>query len=131
MTKRELSRLYYSKKEIKLQEMRIKELETKAASCTSQISGMPSGSGISDKVGNNAAQIADLKTLLEIDHQKLKLEEKILERYIQSVDDPLIRLIMRYRFAECCGWDEVENKIRGNNTSESLRKKLYRYLRNN
>ena len=66
MTKKELSQLYYLKKEIRAQQQRIKELETVASSCTSNINGLPSGKGVSDKIGNYAAQIADLKSLLDL-----------------------------------------------------------------
>lgn len=130
MTKKELSWLYYLKKEIKLQEQRIEELEAKAASCTTQINGMPSGSEISDKVGNFAAEIADLKSLLELNPQKRVYELNILERYIQSVDDPLIRQIMHYRFAKCYGWPKTAYEIGGNNSIASLKMKLYRFFKN-
>ncbi len=46
MTKKELSQLYYLKKEIKEQQRRIAELEVAATKCTANISGMPSGKGI-------------------------------------------------------------------------------------
>ena len=63
MTKKELSQLYYLKKEIKEQQRRIAELEAVATNCSTKITGLPSGKGISDKIGNYAAQIADLKAL--------------------------------------------------------------------
>ena len=61
MTKKELSQLYYLKKEIKEQQNRIKELEAAASSCTLKITGIPNGALASDRVGNYAVQIADLK----------------------------------------------------------------------
>ena len=63
MTKKELSQLYYLKKEIKEQQRRLRELETAATSCTTKITGLPYGKGINDKIGCYAAQIADLKGL--------------------------------------------------------------------
>ena len=70
MTKKELSQLYYLKKEIKEQQRRLDELETAATACTAKITGLPSGRGISDKIGNYAAQIADLKGLLDLNLKK-------------------------------------------------------------
>ena len=61
MTKKELSQLYYLKKEIKEQQRRLAELEAVAINCSTKITGLPTGKGISDKIGNYAAQIADLK----------------------------------------------------------------------
>ncbi len=70
MTKKELSQLYYLKKEIRQLEQRINELETAATNCTVKITGLPSGRGISDKIGNYGAQIADLKNLLDLNLKK-------------------------------------------------------------
>ena len=131
MTKKELSQLYYLKKEIRQLEQRIKELETAAPDCTAKITGLPHGTGINDKIGNYAAQIADLKALLDLNLKKCFYELNRLDRYIQSVNDPLVRQIILYRFENHMSWRKIERSIGGNNNSESLRKKLYRYLKNN
>ena len=70
MTKKELSQFYYLKREIKEQQRRIAELETLAINCSTKITGLPTGTGISDKIGNYAAQIADLKALLDLNLKK-------------------------------------------------------------
>ena len=128
MTKKELSQLYYLKKEIKDLQQRIAELETAATKCTVNISGMPNGDEISDRIGKYAAQIADLKALLEQNLKKSILELNRLERFIQTVDDPLVQQIMIYRFENQMSWRQIEKAIGGNNKAESLRKRLYRYL---
>ena len=128
MTKKELSQLYYLKKEIKEQQRRIAELEAAATNCSTKITGLPSGKGISDKIGNYAAQFADLKALLDLNLKKCFYELNRLDRFIQSVEDPLIRQILLYRFEKHMSWRQIARAIGGNNTSESLRKKLYRYL---
>ena len=130
MTKKELSQLYYLKKEIRQLEQRIKELETAATDCTAKITGLPHGTGINDKIGNYAAQIADLKALLDLNLKKCFYELNRLDRYIQSVNDPLVRQIILYRFENHMSWNQIERALGGNNSSESLRKKLYRYLKN-
>ncbi len=66
MTKKELPQLYYLKKEIRQLEERIKELKTAVMGCTAKITGLPHGTGINDKIGNYATQIADLKSLLDL-----------------------------------------------------------------
>ena len=87
MTSRELKNLYYLKKEIKQQQRRIAELEAAAANCSTKITGFPSGKGSSDKLGNYAAQIADLKALLDLNLKKCFYELNRLDRFIQSVED--------------------------------------------
>lgn len=131
MTKKELSQLYYLKKEIKEQQKRIKELEAAATSCSTKIDGLPSGTGVSDKIGNYAAQIVDLKALLDLNLKKCFYELNRLERYIQSVDDPLIRQIIIYRFISGYSWRKIAFQIGGNNSVDSVKKRLYRYLKNN
>ena len=129
MTKKELSQLYYLKKEIRQLEQRIRELETAATSCTSKITGLPQGPGINDKIGNYAAQIADLKSLLDLNLKKCFYELNRLDRYIQSVDDPLLRQIMTYRFINGYSWSKISYTIGGNNTPDGLRIKMMRFLR--
>ena len=131
VSKQDLGGLYYLKKEIELQKRRIKELEAKAASCNQPITDLPSDSRISDKVGNYAAQIADLKNLLDRNCERRMCELNILERYIQSVDDPLIRQIMQFRFAKGYRWSKIAWKVDGNNSIDALKKKLYRFLEKN
>ena len=114
MTSRELKNLYYLKKEIKEQQRRIAELEAVATNCSTKITGLPTGKGISDKIGNYAAQIADLKALLDLNLKKCFYELNRLDRFIQSVDDPLLRQIFQ---------------IGGGNSVDSVKKKLYRYLK--
>ena len=121
--------MYYLKKEIKQQQRRIAELEAVATNCSTKITGLPSGKGISDKIGNYAAQIADLKALLDFNLKKCFYELNRLDRFIQSVEDPVIRQILLYRFEKHMSWRQIARAIGGNNTSESLRKKLHRYLK--
>ena len=128
MTSRELKNLYYLKKEIKEQQRRIAELETLAINCSTKITGLPTGKGISDKIGNYAAQIADLKALLDLNLKKCFYELNRISRYIEGVEEPLIKQIMIYRFECHMSWLQIERAIGGKNRAESLRKKLYRYL---
>ena len=41
-----------------------------AINCSTEITGLPTGKGISDKIGNYVAQIADLKALLDLNFKK-------------------------------------------------------------
>ena len=96
MTKKELKNLYYLKKEIKEQQKRLEELEMLATKCSNEISEIPNGNRILDKVGNYAVEIADLKRLLDLNLKKCFYELNRLQRFIQSVEDPLVKLIMIY-----------------------------------
>ena len=129
MTSRELKNLYYLKKEIKEQQRRIAELEAVATNCSTKITGLPTGKGISDKIGNYAAQIADLKALLDLNLKKCFYELNRLDRFIQSIEDPLLRQILTCRFVNGYSWRKIAFQIGGGNSVDSVKKKLYRYLK--
>lgn len=129
MTKKELSQLYYLKKEIRAQQQRIKELETVASSCTSNINGLPSGKGASDKIGNYAAQIADLKSLLDLNLKKCFYELNRLNRYIQSVEDSQMRMILTLRYVNGLTWRQIAKSLGVAGDGSTERKKLNRFLR--
>ena len=112
------------------QKREIRELETAATDCTAKITELLHGTGINDKIGNYAAQIADLKALLDLNLKNVFMNSNaLIDTFIQSVNDPLIRQIILYRFENNMSWNQIERVIGGNNNSESLRKKLYRYLK--
>ena len=131
MTKKELSQLYYLKKEIKEQQRRIAELEAAATNCSTKITGLPSGKGSSDKIGNYAAQIADLKALLALNLKKCFYEFNRLNRYIEEVEEPLIKQIMICRFVNGYSWRKIAYIVGGNNTPDGLRIKMMRFLKKN
>lgn len=62
-----------------------------AINCSTEITELPTGKGISDKIGNYAAQIADLKALLDLNLKKCFYElNRRISRYIEGVEEPLI-----------------------------------------
>ena len=128
MTNKELSKLKYLKKEIEVLRFRIKELENVAQSCSSNITGMPPNNKISDKVGKYASEIADLKCLLDLKMKECFFELNRLTRYIEEVDDTFVKLIMNYRYIHGYSWQKTAYAIGGRNNSESLKKRLYRFL---
>lgn len=129
MRAKNLSKLYYLRKDVECQQIRIKELEALASSSTSKITGLPHSTDVSNKVEKYAVQIADLKSALDIKLSKCLNELKSISEYVNSIDDPLIRQIVSYRFISCFSWEKTARSIGGNNKAESLRKKLYRYLK--
>ncbi|WP_338433255.1 RNA polymerase subunit sigma-24 [Clostridium sp. LBM24168] len=131
MNKKELSQLYYLNREIEQLKSRIEELECIAVSDTSRITGMPHVTGISDKVGRYVAEIADLKELLNLNLKKCFYELNRLNRYIESIDDSQMRMIMTLRYVNGLSWRQIAFSIGGGNTEDSIKKLAYRYLKKN
>lgn len=129
MTKKELSQLYYLNREIEEMKNRLEELECSATICTSSITGMPHASGISDKVGKYAAEIADLKSLLDLNLKKCFYELSRLNRYINSINDSEMRMILSLRYINGLCWEQVAQSISPYASGESVRKAHDRFLR--
>lgn len=123
MSEKELSAYYWLKKEIKDFENRIKEFGDGLGSIkySNEIKA-PNHS-------NNSIQekIAELHSLY-IEKRVSALEEYIkIEKYISTVEDTEIRIIMRKRFLDLKEWEEIGLEIHQDRTTVS--KKLRRYLK--
>lgn len=128
MTLKELSQLYYLNREIEMDQRRLRELEARALPGAQVITGMPHGSGVADIVGRYAAEIADLRGIIEAKHQQCLYERSRLERYIAGIDDSLLRQIFTYRFVNGLPWLQVAACIGGSNTADSVRVACNRYI---
>ena len=128
MTLKELSQLYYLNREIEMDQRRLRELEARALPGAQVITGMPHGTGVADIVGRYAAEIADLRGIIEAKHQQCLYERSRLERYIADIDDSLLRQIFTYRFVNGLPWLQVAACIGGNNTADSVRVACNRYI---
>lgn len=131
MNKKELSQLYYLNREIEEQKRRLQELEDISTSSTSKITGMPHINGISDKVGKYAAEIADLKGLLDLNLMKCFYELNRLNRYISCIEDSQSRAILSLRYINGLSWRQIAFSLGGGNTEDGVKKAAYRYLKNN
>ena len=79
MTLKELSQLYYLNREIEMDKKRLLELEAKAVSCSSDLSGMPRSPGVGDRVGRYAAEIVDLKGIIAWELRQAGLAEEHID----------------------------------------------------
>ena len=131
MTLKELSQLYYLNREIEMDQRRLRELEARALPGAQVITGVPHGSGVADAVGRYAAEIADLRGIIEAKHQQCLYERNRLERYIAGIDDSLLRQIFTYRFVNGLPWLQVALCVGGGNTPDGCRMAVKRFLRNN
>ena len=128
MTKQELSQLYYLNREIEELQKRIGELEVKTQSMTKPITGMPNVPGVVDKLGKYVAEIADLKSLLDLNIKKCFYELNRLNRYIQGIDDSEIRMILSLRYINGLSWRQVAFSI-GKQDEQYPRRKHNKFLK--
>lgn len=128
VSKRELSQLYYLSREIEQDRARLAELEAAAQGSTRQITGMPRAASLSDKVGKYAAEIADLKSVIEQKVQRCWHELKRLNRYIASVEDSQMRQILTLRYINHMTWQQVASAMGNYNTADNLRMQHNKFL---
>lgn len=128
MRKKELSRLHYLNKDIERERKQLQELELIGCSITSKITGLPHMAGVSDKVGDIASEIADLKIILEAHLRQSVREYTRLCKYISGITDPIMRSIIYYRHVKSMSWVEIAMQIGGGNTPDGVRKAHDRYL---
>ena len=129
MTKKELSQLYYLNREIEEIQRRIEELETLAKGCTYTITGMPRTKSINDKIAKYVAEIADLNCLLDLNLKKCFYELNRINRYIDSVEDAEMRMILTFRYINGLPWEQVAMNISPYASGDSVRKAHDRFLR--
>lgn len=60
---------------------------------------------------------------------QLKHEYKKLTDYIDSIENKQLQVIFILRFIKSLSWRRIAFKIGGNNTEESVKKMVYRYIR--
>ena len=88
---------------------------------------MPFVSGTSAKVADIATEKAELEMLLETNIKKLYLVRNKTERFLQTIEDAEIRLIIRLRAINDMGWREIGELVGMERTTVS--KKYRNFLK--
>ena len=130
MTVKELSQVYELQREIdyydrKIDELRAQRTAIQAPSFDKEPTG-GHGDPSHSKVEALTAEIIDLEELMRLHRQQRVVEHQRLERFIAAVDDPTVRQIMRLRFADLKGWQEIAKEMQY--SPDAVKKRLYRYL---
>lgn len=105
-----------------------KQLEAKATPRGMNMDGMPHSTGISDKVGELATQLADLSVRIALLENQVNESSRKVAAFINSIGDERTRTAFHLRFIGGFAWGEVADTL-GNYTSEaSVKARCYRYL---
>ena len=128
MDKKTLYRLFYLPKQIEQKGREIQRIWDKLTSISPNLSGMPHGGGVHDKLGEGVPELVDKRNELEAQKRGFEQEEKEINDWIDAVDDLQVNLILCLRFREKLTWNEVADQMGGINTDDSCRKMIDRYL---
>lgn len=127
LTMRELTQHYELKKRLEDEEKMLMLLET-AAYPKPALDGMPRAPGLGAEVGDLAADIADIRDHICSLRGEVERDEERVAAFIDTIEDPYIRVIFRLRFIRCLLWKDAADAIGGGITSDGVRMACYRYL---
>ena len=131
MTEKELKKLHYIKIEIEVLINQLKELKDSSPVKGQNMTGMPFGGGISDKTSDRAMAELEIEEMYNVKIKELFLTRVKIERYINTVDNEEMRLIIRLRCIEDRSWGDVAAGTmilddEGNVIKERTRTSIYR-----
>lgn len=130
MTLRELSQLYWLKREIEDDLRRLARLRELAESPPAPgLSGMPGQRSGESRPERYAVRIADLEAVICAKMERCVYERGRLEGWIARIPDSLTRQIFTLRFVEGLSWVRVARRVGGGNSEDGVKKRCYRYLR--
>lgn len=131
VTKEELSQIYYLNKELRMWQKELESLECQSLLRGQQLTGMPFVSGTSDKTGDIATNIADIKSIIIGKQKEIQIQKKKIMTYIEQIEDSCMRQIIFYRCVSCMSWNSVAQEIGGNNTEDSVKQAFHRFFKKN
>lgn len=106
----------------------LQSLREAACPGAAALTGMPHATGVKDKVGDLAVEIADMDARIEYLDEEIGKSEKSILPWIATIPDDQTRLIFRLRFLRGLAWKEVAVVVGGRNSEDSVKMACYRYL---
>ena len=89
---------------------------------------MPHVSGVRDKVGDLAVELADMEDRIQYLEAQAQTERLKVEAYCRSIMDARLYLIFRLRFVRCLTWAEIAGKLGKCYTENGVSRMVYNYL---
>lgn len=129
MTLTELNRHFELREKLEKAQETLAILRQRAHPGAAALTGMPHTPGVSDKVGDLAAEIADMDAYIAIIEAEVEAGEVSVLAFIQGIEDVQTRLVFRLRFIRGLTWKEVSQVLGDYTTEKSVSEMCYRYFR--
>ncbi len=127
MTVEEINSIYYINKEIEQIQRELYDLKTKNFYKSNVLTGMPKGNSERDIFSDYAEDMKTLEDMLHYNLKKLQIERKKIEKFLSSIEDVELRLIIRLRAVNNMSWEEIGAQLKMDRTTAS--KKFYKFFR--
>ena len=129
MKQEELEQYQDLKREIEQVQVRVRALEHAAEPGAQRLTGLPAAPGVTDRLGDYAAEIADLQAVIGERYRRCLRERIRLEQYISAADDSLTRQVLTLRFVDGLGYPQIARRLGSRHSPEALRQRTSRYLK--
>lgn len=127
MTKNELSQCYWLNRKIEQLKIKLEELEGSEIKPIN-LTGMPSGGGVSDHVAKIATERAETERLISLKREECIIERARIERYIDTVECERMQDILRLRHINGLTWRQISQELGGSETQ--IKRLYYNFLKN-
>ena len=112
MTLKELSQLYYLRKELDALKRRRRALRSSADALPGwNPDGVTRASGGASRVETVASLLADIDAMIQEQERRCLRERRRLEKYIAGIEDSQTRTIFALRFIEGLNWNQIADQI--------------------
>lgn len=131
MTRKELERIFYLKRELRMWERRYNELIADMSQDSVSADGMPYSqtNKITRPTESKAIQIADHAELIRGKAAEIRVAIREVEAFIVGIEDPFVRQIVELRCIELKSWNDIADQCEDGTTAEAVRQTYNRYLK--
>ena len=92
-------------------EFMLRRMQDAAGLKAQVMTGMPHGTGVSDKVGDTAVEIVRASEAVDQLYRRLKKDEAPILEWIDTVDDICTQTALRLRFVHGKPWKEISDLV--------------------
>lgn len=130
MTRKELESVYCLKKELRMWQERLAELQSDIAMSPKALDGMPfqHTNEISNPTERKAIKLMEVAKIIEGKISEIKITLAEIEEFITSIDDSVIRQIIEYRCVKCLDWKTIAAKLGTVYTEDNVRQMYHRFV---
>lgn len=113
MTREKLESVYYLKKELRMWKRRLAEIQADIAQSPAAPDGMPYSrtNKTTDPTQKKAIQLSEADAHIKKQIKKIEKAEAEVERYIITIKDPILKLIVEYRCIYNMNWQEIGEDV--------------------
>ena len=121
MTRKELESIYCLKKELKMWQERLAELQADIALSTKVLDGMPfqHTNSTSNPTESKAIKLAEVEKVIKGKISEIKYTISEIEQFIINIQDSEMRLIIESRCVQCKKWEEIGDMLGWDRTTVS------------